>query len=168
MIIENNIFRTEAPALNKIDRLDINNFSQTKLSNGVAVYYVGGIEEDLIRIELRFRAGRWYEPQKVISRAVCNLMKKGTTTKTAKQIADIIDFYGAQLDIQHGYDYTSVIIFCLGKYLHEILPVVEEILTDASFMQDELDHFVQKQKQKLCKLIWMRHLKNWGSRVIFP
>ncbi len=149
MKIENNIFRSTAPGLKKIDRLDINNFSRTQLDNGVNVYYVDGIEEDLIRVELRFKAGRWYEPQKIVSRAVCNLMKKGTSTKDAKQIADIIDFYGASLDIQHGFDYTSVIIFCLGKYLPEILPVVEEILTEASFKQDELDHFIKKQKQKL-------------------
>ena len=46
--------RTQAPELNLIDRLDINNFKKTSLSNGVEVYYVNSAEEDLIRIELRF------------------------------------------------------------------------------------------------------------------
>ncbi|MFI5172441.1 MAG: M16 family metallopeptidase [Chitinophagales bacterium] len=138
-----------APELNKIDRLEINNFKTTKLFNGTDLYYVDGVEEDLIRVELKFHAGRWYEPQKVVSRAVCNLMKKGTSSKTNKQIADIIEFYGAHFEIHHAHDDTAVSIFCLGKYLKEILPVAEEILTDASFTDDELEHFVKKQKQKL-------------------
>ncbi len=141
--------RNPAPALNKIDRLDISNFKKTYLANETRVYYVDGVEEDLVRIELRFHAGRWYEPQRGVSRAVCNLLKKGTSTKNAKQIADIIEFYGAQLEVQHGQDMTSVVIFCLGKYLDMILPVAEEILIDASFAQDELEHFNQKLKQKL-------------------
>lgn len=141
--------RTHAPELKLIDRLDINNFKQTKLSNGVEVYYVNSAEEDLIRIELRFRAGRWYEPKHAISRAVCNLMRKGTSTKTAKQIADIIEFYGAHLDVQSGQDYTSMMLFCLSKHLDKIMPVAEEILLDATFPQDEMDLFIQKQKQKL-------------------
>ena len=130
--------RTQAPELNLIDRLDINNFKKTSLSNGVEVYYVNSAEEDLIRIELRFRAGRWYEPKHAISRAVCNLMRKGTSTKTAKQIADIIEFYGAHLDVQSGQDYTSMMLFCLSKHLDKIMPVAEEILLDATFPQDEM------------------------------
>ena len=82
--------RTEAPHQNLIDRLDIENYKHLKLKNGTDLYYVGGIEEDLIRVELRFKAGRWYEPQHAVSRAVSNIMKKGTSTKNAKQIADIV------------------------------------------------------------------------------
>ena len=141
--------RTEAPHQHLIDRLDIQNFEHRKLKNGTDLYFVGGIEEDLIRVELRFKAGRWYEPRHVVSRAVSNIMKKGTSTKNAKQIAVVVDFYGAQLEIEHGHDLTSIIIFCLGKYLDKILPVAEEIMTDASFAEDELEHFVKKQKQKL-------------------
>lgn len=143
------INRTSAPDSQKIERLDISNYKKMQLDNETALYYVDGVEEDLVRIEMRFHAGRWYESQHCVSRAVCNLMKKGTKSKTAKQIADIIEFYGAQLEVQQGQDLTSVVIFCLGKYLDAILPVVEEILAEASFAQDELEHFIEKQKQKL-------------------
>jgi zinc protease len=141
--------RNTAPELQLIDRLDIKNYKQTSLTNGVEVYYVNSAEEQLVRIELRFRAGRWYEPQPAISRAVCNIMRKGTSTKTAKQIADIVEFYGAQMDVQSGQDYTSFVIFCLSKHLDKLMPVAEEILLEANYPQDELDLFIQKQKQKL-------------------
>ena len=143
------INRNSAPELQLIDRLDINNYKKTSLSNGVDVYYVDSNQEELIRIELRFRAGRWYEPQQAVSRAVCNLMRKGTIQKSAKQIADIVEFYGAHLDVQSGQDYTSMMIFCLSKHLEKIMPVAEEILLEANFPEEELALFIQKQQQKL-------------------
>src|SRR5262245_23875784 len=123
--------RIEAPELKRIERLEINNFKSYQLPNGVMVYYVEAPEEELIRVELRFKAGRWYEPKHVVSRATCNLIKKGTSAKNSLQIADAVEFYGAHLETQHGTDFTSVAILTLDKYLHHILPVVEEILTDA-------------------------------------
>lgn len=141
--------RTTAPDLQLIDKLDFNNYKQLRLRNEVDVYYVNSTEDDLIKIELRFPAGRWYEPKPAISRTVCNLMRKGTSTKSAKDIADITELYGAHLDVESGMDYTSLVIFCLVKHLDKIIPVAEEILTDAAFHAEEIDLFVKKQKQKL-------------------
>lgn len=141
--------RTEAPGLQQIDRLDIRNFSERILQNGAKLVVVGGVEQELIRVELLFHGGRWYEPKQGVSRTVCNLMRKGTSTKTARQIADSIDYFGAQLEIHAGQDFTSMTIFCLRKYLPEILPIAEEILLDAAFTEEELSLFVARQKQKL-------------------
>lgn len=145
----NIINRIDAPELKNIERLEINNFNSFQLSNGVPVYYVEAPEEELVRVEMRFKAGRWYEPQQGISRATCNLMKKGTSKHNSKQLSDAVEFYGAHLETQHGQDFTSVEILTLDKYLHHILPVAEEILTDATFPEEELNLFIERQKQKL-------------------
>jgi len=141
--------RTQSPALQQIDRLDIRNFTESKLSNGSRLIIADGVEQELIRVELLFRGGRWYEPQQGVSRAVCNLMRKGTSTKSAKEIADSIDYFGAQLEVHAGQDLTSMTIFCLKKYLPELLPIAEEILLDAAFTEEELELFIARQKQKL-------------------
>lgn len=141
--------RTEAPGLQQIDRLDIRNYTEHTLINGANLIIVGGVEQELIRVELIFHGGRWYEPKKVISRTVCSLMQKGTSTKSAKQIADSIDYFGAHVEIHPGQDFTSMSIFCLRKYLAEILPIAEEILLDATFPEEELNMFIARKKQKL-------------------
>lgn len=143
------ITRTEAPDLRSIDRLDIRNYHTRTMPNGTLMYYVTGLEQELIRMEMVFHGGRWYEPQQVVSRTVCNLMRKGTTSKTGKQIADSIDFYGAQLEVSGGQDFTSLVIYCLNKHLPYLLPIAEEILNDAAYREDELEMFIQRQKQKL-------------------
>lgn len=140
--------RTIQPALNSIKHLRLNQFHQTELSNGIPVYSVSGVEEDLIKIELRFPAGRWYEKSLGQSHATSALMRKGTSTKSALQIAEEIEFYGAQLDTSSGNDSTGVTLLTMGKHLHHVLPVLVEILTDASFPENEIALYKERKKQR--------------------
>ncbi|MBK6729525.1 MAG: insulinase family protein [Bacteroidetes bacterium] len=141
--------RKDPPALELIDRLEINNFKTTVLSNNTPVYIVDGVEEEVIKIEWRFNAGRWYETQPATARTVLQMMRKGTLQKTAEQIADAIEFYGGDLDFINGQDSTGIVVFCLKKHLDTILPIVIEILQEASFPEPELEMMIQRQKQKL-------------------
>lgn len=147
--MEKTIDRTQAPALQSISRLDIHNFKTARLDNDIPLYYVDGVEEDIVQVELRFRAGKWYEFKKAQARAACSLMKKGTSEHTSREISEAVEFYGAQISTRHGADFTSVVLFTLGKYLRELLPLLHEILSDAVYPQEEIDHFTQRQKQKL-------------------
>ncbi|MFN3939858.1 MAG: M16 family metallopeptidase, partial [Chitinophagales bacterium] len=135
--------------LQMIDRLDIHNYETRTLNNGTPIYIVGGIEEEVVKIEWRFQAGRWYESQPAVARTTLQMLRKGTSGKSSKQIADAIEFFGADIDFINGHDTTGIEIFCLKKHLPEIIPVVIEIMHDAIFPEHELELMVQRQKQKL-------------------
>ncbi|MBC8172298.1 MAG: insulinase family protein [Chitinophagales bacterium] len=141
--------RTEAPELKDIHRLDINNFKTITLNNGVPLYIVDGVEEDLVRIEIRFPAGRWHENKHGQSHATPAQMKKGTAAKTSLEIAEAIEYYGAQLDTSSGQDHTAVTLYSLGKYIKEIIPVVEEILQEAIFPEQELELYKERKTQRM-------------------
>lgn len=145
----NDLLRAQAPPLQIADQVLLGNYRLHTLSNGIAVYITDNDTEDVVKIEMAYPAGRWYEPGKMVSRAVCRLLTKGTTRYSSKELADRIDFYGASVETANGHDHTSVKIFSLGKYLKEILPLVREILDDADFPEEELDLFRKKQIQKL-------------------
>ena len=141
--------RTEAPSLHIPDSVALGTFREERLSNGVPVYSTQHTEEDVVKLELTFHAGRWYEPAAMMSRATCSLLTKGTSNYSSKELADRIEFYGASVDTSNGHDNTSVKIFTLGRYLGEVLPLVREMLLDASFPEQEFEQFRQKQVQKL-------------------
>ncbi|MBC8045974.1 MAG: insulinase family protein, partial [Fimbriimonadaceae bacterium] len=143
------INRIIQPDLKNIEQLRITNYKKTALDNGVPLYIVDGVEEDLVRIELRFPAGRWYETIKGHSHAVAALMKKGTATKSSLQIAEAIEFYGAQVETSSGIDTTSVTLFILGKHLNTVLPIISEILNEAIFPEDEIVLYKERKKQRL-------------------
>lgn len=143
------INRTAAPDLQIPETVSLGAYRQLTLGNGVPVYIADNNTEDVVKIELCFPAGRWYEPSPMLSRAVCRLLTKGTSRFSSKELADRIEFYGASVETANGQDYTSVKIFSLGKYLPEIMPLVGEMLQDASMPPEELQLFQKKQLQKL-------------------
>ena len=119
------------------------------LDNGVSVYNVNAGTEEVVQIEWVFKAGNWYEKQKNISSATNFLIKNGTSSKTAYEINEFVDFYGAYLN-RTCYNETAVVtLHCLTRQLEHILPVVQELFLDAVFPESELQIFKQNMKQKL-------------------
>jgi predicted Zn-dependent peptidase len=85
----------------------------------------------------------------MVAAATNHLLKSGTKNKTAFEINEHFDFYGAFLSVG-CFNETSVIkLNCLSKYLSELLPVVAEILTDSIFPEQELTIYKQNEKQRL-------------------
>lgn len=122
---------------------------QFKLDNGVEVYNVQAGTEEVVQIEWVFKAGNWFEEKKLVASATNFLIKNGTTNKSAFEINEFVDFYGAYLN-RSCYNETAVVsLHCLTKQLEHILPLVQEIFLDATMPQDELLIYKQNMKQRL-------------------
>jgi predicted Zn-dependent peptidase len=96
-----------------------------------------------------FDAGLWYESRNAIASATASLLKNGTSTRTAQQLNEALEFYGASLKVSAGNDHASVTLHCLTKHVQQLLPIVYEIITDASFPEDELELYKQNAFQRL-------------------
>ncbi len=119
------------------------------LDNGVPVYAIHAGTEEVIQLEWVFKAGNWFETEKNIASATNFLLKNGTTTKTAYEINEFIDFYGAYLS-RSCYNETAVIsLHCLTRQLEHLLPIVQELILDAVFPEQELQIYKQNMKQRL-------------------
>jgi predicted Zn-dependent peptidase len=77
------------------------------------------------------------------------MLNDGTKSLTGAQIADAIDYYGAFLQVDYGFDHSQVTLYCLNKHLKHTLPVIKDILTQSIFPQKELNTFIRNQQQKL-------------------
>ncbi len=122
---------------------------QFKLDNGVEVYSVQAGTEEVVQIEWVFKAGNWYEKQKNVSSATNFLIKNGTAQKSAYEINEFVDFYGAYLN-RTCYNETAVVsLHCLTRQLEKILPIVQEIFLEAVFPESELSIYKQNMKQRL-------------------
>src|SRR5215210_2743628 len=91
--------RTQHP--NIIDAVDLNltltPYESFSLDNGVPVYAVNAGAEEVLMLELVFYAGNSYESQNLVATATNHLLKNGTSKKTAFQISEHFDYYGAYL-----------------------------------------------------------------------
>lgn len=119
------------------------------LDNGLPLYWLNAGVQDVVEIDWVFPAGLWYEPKQGVAQAVAGLLKNGTSTRTAQQINEALEFYGASFRVKPGNDHATVSLYSLTKHLPHLLPIVFEILTDAVFPQDEIDIYKQNVIQRL-------------------
>ncbi len=119
------------------------------LDNGVEVYgYEGGAEE-VMMMEMVFFAGNSYEKKNWVAAATNFLLKNGTSTKSAFEINDAFEFYGAYLN-RTCYNETSTIsLHCLTKHFKDVIENVSELVADASFPEKELEIYKKNQIQRL-------------------
>jgi zinc protease len=142
--------RTEAPAFKKTTQFDLLKPETTLLKNGLAVHYLHGGQQDVIKIELLFQAGKWHEEKAGAGHFSGNLITKGTKKKSSFEIAKIFDFYGAHVEVNPGLDLISVSLYTLTKNLTSVLGLLSEIISDSVFPEKEL---------KQAKDIYLQNLK---------
>ena len=143
--------RKAAPVIkDAIDfQLELKPYQKFILDNGIEVYAIHAGEEEVIQVELVFFAGNWHEKQNLVAAATNHLLKNGTTAKSAFEINEHFEYYGAYLN-RHCYNETATVsLHSLTKHLKALLPVISELLTGSIFPETELDIFRQNMKQKL-------------------
>ncbi|MCD6010326.1 MAG: insulinase family protein [Flavipsychrobacter sp.] len=120
-----------------------------KLDNGLPLYWLNAGVQDVVEIDWVFRAGLWHEQKPSVAHATAGLLKNGTSKYTAEQIHESLEFYGAQLKVNAGNDFSTVTLYALTKHLPSLLPMVYEILTDAIFPEHEIEIHKRNAIQRL-------------------
>lgn len=129
--------------------LELKPYQHFVLNNGVNVYAIDAGAEEVIQLELVFKAGNWYENQNLVASAANAMLKTGTSQKSAFDINEHFEYYGAYLNLHCYHETASVSLHSLTKYLSEVLPVIQELITDATIPEDELAIYQQNMKQRL-------------------
>ena len=143
--------RTVSPPIkNAVDlNLTLKPYEKIVLKNNAPVYAFNAGVEEVMMIEFVFYAGNCYEKQNIIASATNHLLKNGTSQKTAFQINEHFEYYGAYLNRVCYNETATLTLHCLSRHLSQLLPVVREILTDSIFPEQELGIFKQNSKQQL-------------------
>lgn len=141
--------RQIAPDFKQVSTINFIQPTHKKLNNNVPVYTIYSGEQDLVRIEFIFNNVKWDVEKPLQAIAVSALLNNGTSTLSSKEIAQKIDFYGAFFQTEYVQDHSSVTLYTLNKHLAAVLPIVRDVLTDSQFPQQEIDLYIQNQKQKL-------------------
>ena len=89
-------------------------------------------------VELVFYAGNSYEDKNIVAGTTNFLLKNGTTHKTAFQINEHFEYFGAYLNRNCFNETANITLHCLNKHLNNALPVVAEIITDSIFPKKNL------------------------------
>lgn len=123
--------------------------NEQRLHNGLPLYWLNAGVQDVVEIDWVFPAGVWHEQQPSVAFAVASLLKNGTTKRNAHQINEALEFYGASLKVNTGNDNATVTLHSLTKHLPDLLPIIYDLITDATFPETELGIYKQNAIQRL-------------------
>lgn len=129
--------------------LELKPCSSYTLDNGVEVYAIDAGAEEVLQLEWVYFAGNSYEDQNLVAATANFLLRNGTSNKTAFQINEQVEYYGAYLNRSCFNEQAVVSLHCLTKHIDELLPVVRELVTDSVMPEDELQLYKQNMKQRL-------------------
>ena len=145
------INRKQAPPI--VDAVNFNlqlkPYQAYTLRNGVPVYAVNAGAEEVIQLEWVFFAGNNQEEQNLVAATTNFLLRNGTNTKTAFQLNEYFEYYGAYVNRACYNETATISMHCLSKHVGELLPVVKEMITESTMPSEELAIYQQNMKQRL-------------------
>jgi len=143
------IDRTQAPAMQAMDNFKVIEPGHITLDNGISLYVINKGTQELVRISLVFGAGVWYEDLPFTAQASNLMLREGTNLMTSAEIEEKLDFFGAYLETAVEQDNSYISLYSLNKHVHELLPLLRDIIREASFPEKEFEILVGRQKQYL-------------------
>ncbi|MGI9544337.1 MAG: M16 family metallopeptidase, partial [Cyclobacteriaceae bacterium] len=141
--------RGSPPAFNEISEFHLIQPTSHKLGNGVPIHIINIAHQPVIKLELIIPAGQWYEPDAGISFFALKMLSEGTEQRSAKNISNHFDKYGAFLELNPGLDHIAITLYTLSKYLNELIPVLAEIIYQPTFPASELETLLEVKRQKV-------------------
>ncbi|MBO5018555.1 MAG: insulinase family protein [Alistipes sp.] len=117
--------------------------------NGVKIYSLPTDDFEVVRFTLVFRAGTSVQLKPFVASSTLNMLGEGSSTMTAQQIADELDFYGSYFDVNIDRDYTYISFCSLSKFFAPTIKVAREIVLHPIFPERELKTYCEKRKQSL-------------------
>jgi zinc protease len=144
-------FRSQAPEPLPPRPLNIPDFVETKLANGLDVVLVEDHRLPLVSFRLAFRSGDANDPSGLpgLSDMMTALLNEGTASRTSLQIAEQVERLGATLSAGANSDYTTIAASSLSVYADQILELMADIALNPSFPENEIELTRENAKQML-------------------
>ena len=126
----------------------VKSFSHT-LKNSIALTGLHDSAMELSRLDIRLKAGSYFQQKQAISQATIKLLTEGTLSLSGVKIAELLDYAGAYYEVSPERDFVSFSIYFPKSAAETILPVVGTFFTDAVFPEDKIEILKNNLKRNL-------------------
>ena len=123
------------------------------------VTVAGGLELDMVEwrqlpvvyLELVIKSGSATDPANLpgLAAFVAEMLKEGTRTKSSAELAEAIDFLGAQFGTSAESDHLRISMRVVSAQLPEALALLTEIVTSPAFSEEELGKLKRRELDRL-------------------
>lgn len=143
------IDRISPPPTYDIERFLLSKPKQTILVNKSSLFQFFNSNLDLIHINIRVKAGLLFETQKYLAQACFNLLKESSNKRSASEMDEMLDFYGASWSVSVNMEYISLQWIIPKSNCEELLPILLEVIQSPKFKEENLERYKQKKIKDL-------------------
>ncbi|GGM74752.1 zinc protease [Dyadobacter beijingensis] len=129
--------RTIAPDFKIIHTVNLPEPQTHTLDNGIALHVINIGEQPVVRLECIFEAGNWYESEVAASYFAVKMLPEGVEGLASQEISEAFDRLGAFTEMTHTSDRAGIVVYCLSRFLPEVLPLVQKLIRQATFPEKE-------------------------------
>lgn len=143
--------RSHPPAIGPAPALRLPPIEKRTLSNGLPVWIVGVHKVPVAQVELVVRAGLAADPagKPGLANLTADMLDEGAGSRTSLQIADAVDYLGAQLSTDSGFDVATVNLHVPVARLGDALPIMADVVARPTFPESDLARLRQERNTRL-------------------
>lgn len=159
--------RSKPPAIGPAPSLKMPAIQKQKLANGLPVWIVEHHEVPLAQINLIVRSGSSADPigKYGIGNLTAAMLDEGAGTRSALDLADALEFLGANLATTSSFDYSAVRLSVPVSKLNDAMPLMADVALRPAFPAAELDRL---KKERLTNLLQARDNPAALIQLAFP
>ncbi len=136
------------PPVGKHFQLNLTEPVHIQLDNGIDTYIINKSQEEFTRLDIIFDAGSSLQTKSLVAGSTVSLLIDGTKKLTSGEIAQIIDYHGAYVDTSLTKDKAGITLYTLNKHLPKLLPLISDMIVNASFPEDELSNYIHRKRHQ--------------------
>lgn len=141
--------RTLAPPAGEIAFEGLPQVNEKILEQGASLFWLNAGDQPVVKVEIVFQSGIWYEQKKAISWLTAKMLAEGTKSKSAKQITEGFEKLGAFLEISPGFDDVSVSIYGLKRNFDQVIGLLNEMVNESTFPEQEFEILKSNRKDQI-------------------
>lgn len=135
------------PPFQQIESINLIEPKKVILDNSIPLYVINAGTQDVLKIDISFDAGMWYQSKPLLASTVNEMLTEGTKSLSSKEISEKLDYYGAFIQPEPSKDTATMSFYTLKKYLPETITILADIIKNPVFPEHELKTFMGKRKQ---------------------
>jgi len=159
--------RSSPPAVGPQPELRVPAVDRRTLANGLKVWIVPSHKVPLAHAQLAFKAGTGIDPTGKfgLSSLTADMLDEGAGTRSALEVADAIDFLGADLSTRTTDDASFIDLHVPSARLADALPIMADVVMHPTFAAGDLDRL---RKERLTSLIEAQDDPEQLVQLAFP
>jgi len=141
--------RTIAPPAGEIVFGGLPEVNRQTIGSGVELFWLDAGEQPVVKIELVFQSGIWFESKKSVSWLTAKMLAEGTKNKSARQIIEGFEKLGAFLEINPGFDDVSISVYGLKRNFDQVIFLLNEVINESIFPAREFEILKSNRKDQI-------------------